>query len=377
MRTSLVLSASCVTLLALVAPAQAASRSYAASGSLATEAKTLDASTQVVVPTTGGPYPLLVASHGWSASGQNQMGWAAHFASWGFVVAVPTFPNPLSPDADVDAGIIRSLVAKLSGGQAATYHVKPGPFGVEGHSAGGLATTVAATNATMAPAAVVLFDPVDSAAKGKGAYATLCAPTLAIFAESSSCNNNADWSTFASSTTAELVRFKVKGSTHCDGENDARALCGPFCGGAADPDRQKVYAHYATAFFLSKLTGDAAAATALAEAQTDTDLTDAASSKGTCAPASDTPSPAPTADPNAAPTSSASPPATSPSSPAAANAPAGPDAASGCACRAAAVPARTDATRSSVPAALALGLALASLRRRHPRHARHAPHARG
>ncbi len=240
------------------------SRTYAADGALDYDVVAYDASTDVVVPKTGGPYPLVIASHGWSASGTNQLGWAKHFATHGFVVAVPTFPSPLSPDTTTNSGIIKSLVTNLTGKDAAQYHVAPGKYGLEGHSAGGLATTVAA--AGLSPDAVVLFDPVDKAGAGKAAYAGLCKPILAVFAESGSCNQNAEWLGFEASTKAELVAFKVAGSTHCDGENKARTLCGPFCGGGADLDRQAVYGHYATAFLLAKLKGDATAAAALDDA---------------------------------------------------------------------------------------------------------------
>lgn len=266
--------------------AAAGSRTYADPGPLAVEVKTLDASTSVVVPiaSSGTPaaVPLIVASHGWSASGTNQLGWAKHFASYGFVVAVPTFPSPLSPVTATNAGIIEGLVAKLTGPLAATYGVSPGAFGLEGHSAGGLATTVAAIK--LSPAATVLFDPVDKNGDGKMAYASLCHPVLAVFAESGACNQNAEWSAFQASTKADLVAFKVAGSTHCDGENAKRTLCGPFCGGGADPGRQAVYAHYTTAYFLSKLKADGAATAAIADAviMTDSDLVGAAHTASTC-----------------------------------------------------------------------------------------------
>lgn len=258
-------------------------RNYAVDGAYDVAVSTFDASTQLVTPTTGsGPWPLLVASHGWSASGKNQIGWAKHFASYGFVVAVPTFPNAFSPDTTTNVGIIVDLVTKLTGAQASAHHVAAGAFGLEGHSAGGLATTVAAS--TLHPAATVLFDPVDKNGDGKTAYAKLCEPVLAIFAESSSCNQNAEWLGFDASTKAELVAFKVANSTHCDGENEPRGLCGPFCGGAADPDRQAAYAHYATAFFLAKVKGDVLAASALADAtvQADSDLTGALHAASQC-----------------------------------------------------------------------------------------------
>jgi MYXO-CTERM domain-containing protein len=259
-----------VAVLAVVTPASAlAARTYEVPGAKAVAVKSLDATTSLVAPTSGGPYPLVVASHGFSASGDNQIGWARHFASWGFVVAVPSFPSPLAPDTAKNAAVIEGLVTKLQGPLAATEGVASGPFGLEGHSAGGLATTVAAMKLT--PAATVLFDPVDRNSEGKTAYAKICAPVMAIFAGPSSCNNNAEWRAFAKSAVGDLVAFDVKGSTHCDGENGARALCGTFCGGAASAPRQGIYAHYATAFLLARLTNDAAATSALAAAVVDAD----------------------------------------------------------------------------------------------------------
>ena len=223
---------------------------------------------KLVVPTGPGPYPLVVASHGWSASPDNQVGWAEHFAGYGFVVVVPGFPNPLSPVATTDAGIIKALVALYA--NPATMSPAKGKVdgtrvGLEGHSAGGLATTVAAVD--LKPQGVVLFDPVDDSANaGKAALAKLCSPLLAIFAAPSSCNNSAGWSAFKTTSTGPRVLFDVVGSTHCDGESNARALCGSFCGGAADVTRQAEYSAHATAFLLWRLKGDAAAEATLKQA---------------------------------------------------------------------------------------------------------------
>ena len=260
--------------LLVAAPAARAQTDYADAGSHAYGTTALDAGTagatggSLVVPNDPGPFPLLIASHGWSAASAQQLGWAQHFASWGFVVAVPDFPNTLTPDAQVDQGIIRQLVALYSNPSTdspAKGKVDPARVGLEGHSAGGLATTLAAQG--ISPGAVVLFDPVDAADAGAAAYANLCSPLLGIFANGSSCNNSAEWSTFATDTSAPLVFFHVVGSTHCDGENQDRgAACGLVCGGAADPTRQAIYARYATAFFLAHLKGDTAAAALFAPA---------------------------------------------------------------------------------------------------------------
>jgi dienelactone hydrolase len=241
-----------------------ADRTYGVVGPRAIETKTEPKSkASIVKPTTGGAAPLIVASHGFAGSGDNQIGWARHFASWGFVVAVPTFPSPFAPNHAANATAIKSLVTELTGPSAATFGVAPGKYGLEGHSAGGLSTTLAAADLT--PSAVVLFDPVDAAGAGKTAYGKMCAPVLGIFAQPGSCNSNAGWRAFASDTPGDLVAFDVVGSTHCDGENEPRGLCGVFCSSdGASTTRQSAYAHYATAFFLANLSGDTDAAAALA-----------------------------------------------------------------------------------------------------------------
>lgn len=286
MRSPVLAAAAAFGLLAVVpATASAADRAFAATGSFAVEVKAMPgSSTKVVIPKgapAGTGRPLVVASHGFSASGDNQIGWAKHFASWGLVVAVPSFPSSFSPDHQANAKIIEDLVTDLTGPSAATYGVAPkAKLGLEGHSAGGLATTLAA--AKISPDAVVLFDPVDNNDLGKPIYATLCAPTLGIFAGPSSCNNQAGWRPFATTTKGPLLAFDVKGSTHCDGENAARPLCATFCGGGASTERQSTYAHYATAFLLAQLTGDAVAKAALASADTDADLDAVTRTNGTC-----------------------------------------------------------------------------------------------
>lgn len=219
----------------------------------------------LVVPSSPGPYPLLVLSHGFSASADNQLGWAKHFASYGFVAVVPSFPSTFSPNHAVNAGIVEQLVALYinpATASAAQGKVDGAHVGLEGHSAGGLATTLAA--AKVAPQAIVLFDPVDANDLAKPVYATLCSPVLDLFAGASGCNNQAGWKPFAATAQGPVLFADVVGSNHCDGEDAPRSLCGPFCGGGgADAGRQKVYARWATAMFLAYLKGDAAAKTAL------------------------------------------------------------------------------------------------------------------
>jgi MYXO-CTERM domain-containing protein len=218
----------------------------------------------VVVPEGAGPFPLIIASHGWSAAADQQVGWGKQFASYGFVVVAPSFPNTLSPNDATDATIIETLVTLYSDpahASPAQGKVDPTRVGLEGHSAGGLATTLA--SAAIHPTATALFDPVDSNGDGQKALPSICNPLLGIFADPSSCNDQEAWFPFANTTAGPEVLFHVVGSTHCDGENASRALCGSVCGGAASPTRQAEYARYATAFFLAELAGDTTAAATL------------------------------------------------------------------------------------------------------------------
>lgn len=247
----------------------AAAVDYGAKGPVATTTTNLKAGFggatggKLVVPNAPGTYPLIVASHGFSATADNQVGWAELFASHGFVVVAPTFPGGFSPDHVKNGQIVRTLVTDLDAADTpAKGKIDKARIGLEGHSAGGLATTLAA--AEVVPGATVLFDPVDNGGLGKTAYAKLCGPVLSFFAGPSTCNNNTGWFDFRTTSKGPTTSFRVKGSTHCDGENAARSLCGLTCGGAADATRQKVYGRYATAFFLANLKGDAAAAATLA-----------------------------------------------------------------------------------------------------------------
>ena len=262
-----------------VVPSIAAAESYEKAGPAKTKSAAFTSGAvkgQIAYPTDGaGPFPVIVLGHGFSAAPDNQIGWGLHFASYGFVAIAPELCSGLlcAPDPAAAPQIVSTSIAYLDSAQSPVKgKVDVTRLGLEGHSAGGQALAVVA--AQIKPTAVVLFDPVagmgmsgDSVEPGKTAVAGICSPLMTIFAESqagaNSCNKNGNWKPFGLSSTGPRIGAIVKGSTHCDGENNARALCGFTCGGAADPTRQGRYAHYATAWFLGYLKDDAAA---LAEA---------------------------------------------------------------------------------------------------------------
>ncbi len=290
----------CGAVLALTAYDARAATDYATQGPEATTTSDLPTAGSggatggsLVVPNGAGPYPLLVTSHGFSASSDNQVGWAEHFASYGFVVAVPSFPNTFSPDQTVDSGIIEALVATYSNPPASSPahgKVDGTKIGLEGHSAGGLATSIASV--ALSPGATILFDPVDKGGVGIANVAKICSPLLEIYSDPSGCNNQEGWDGTATVSLGSQTQFHVVGSTHCDGENHPRSICAGACGGAAVPARQDVFARYATAFFLATLKNDANAKTAVAQSTLSADTAISGPKVDvrpatTCSPASD------------------------------------------------------------------------------------------
>jgi MYXO-CTERM domain-containing protein len=264
MRAKIVVLASAALLIAR--PVLAAD--YGAKGSesftesaLSTQATGASGGT-LVVPNGAGPYPIIVASHGFSASANNQIGWARHLASWGFVVAVPTFPGSTHATNG-------NIIVKTAAHARTTVGAKAAPgTGLLGHSAGGLATVLAAESAKAN--AVVLFDPVDKDDAGKNALAQVCAPTLTMFAAPGGCNNQGVWKPFADSAKGPATFFDIVGGSHCDGELPDRGVaCALFCGGGADAARQTTLARYATTMFMAKLKGAADAAQDLTKAKLD------------------------------------------------------------------------------------------------------------
>lgn len=215
----------------------------------------------VLTPNAAGRYPLVVATHGWSAGRVNQMGWARHLASYGYVVVVPGMPNPLQPDQAVWSANIRTIAQNATNASLfpqIAAKIDATKIVYEGFSAGGLASTLAAK--VQAPTLLVLLDPVDNNNQGAAAMPSICSPVLNFFTQPSGCNNQMGWSAYASTGTGPLVRVGIKASTHCDGEDEARALCGTFCGGAAKTSNRDNIRKYMVAYLEWKLRGNQEAA---------------------------------------------------------------------------------------------------------------------
>lgn len=207
---------------------------------------------RLIVPDGPGPYPLVSVSHGWSASSDTMLGWGKLFASYGFVVLVPSYPNPINPDNKKDCQALLEIMElyQYPDEQSPAYgKVDPDLMALVCHSGG--CTWAADTATKLNPQALVFFDPVNSEDIALRAAPHICSPLLTIQANPGACNNQLAWNKIKPLLTCPQTTFSVVDSSHCDGENPPRALCGPFCGGAARPARQKHYGHYAVAHLLS------------------------------------------------------------------------------------------------------------------------------
>ncbi len=198
------------------------------------------------VVAAGGPFPGLVLGHGFARSRGAHAGNGAFFASHGFIVVTVDFPNPLAPDYTAWAAKISAALDWLEAqnadpassfwGQVATDR-----FGVLGHSAGGMATWVAAGQDTRIRA-IMPLDPVPASGADLSALgAGLTMPAAWSAAPASSCNASASYVTlYPLTVAAQKAQYVAAGATHCDFEDPTDFTCTLFCGSASSARRQVI-----------------------------------------------------------------------------------------------------------------------------------------
>ncbi|MFO0727790.1 MAG: hypothetical protein U1E65_28685 [Myxococcota bacterium] len=201
-------------------------------------------------PTDAGRFPAIAFGHGFARNAAVNAGWGEHLASYGFVVAIPNFPSPLSPNHTLNGQILRELMTWMHGSPAAIgASVDPVRGAYVGHSAGGLASFLAAA-ADPNITALVGLDPVDANSLGAQAAPSIVAPTLVLGAEPQSCNANGSASAlYGALSVSARWYLRVVGSTHCDAEDPSNGLCSLGCGGQ-DAARRLFFRRYATAHLL-------------------------------------------------------------------------------------------------------------------------------
>ena len=192
----------------------------------------------------GSPEFALAWSHGFARGPEQHASVAALAASWGFLVVTPRLPSLSDHQANADFLATDLRDAALERGAA--------HFGYVGHSAGGLASLLAAADSEAW--VLVGLDGVDASGLGVDAAGSVEAPALLLAGEPSTCNssgNGRDW--VPGGSVRELV---VNGASHCDFESDTDGTCEAFCG-AADPARQTAVQTWTMAWLVAQAGGDA------------------------------------------------------------------------------------------------------------------------
>ncbi len=195
------------------------------------------------------PAPVVALGHGFARGRAQMAGWGKLLASRGFVAAAPTFPGPM-PDHTINrkvmAGLLDWMVAEGKKKASPLFgKVDGGRRGVMGHSAGGLASVLAAASDARI-GVVVGLDPVDAGNLGQAAAPKVKAPATFLLAESHMCNSNSNAQAVAAALGGPLFSLRVRKATHCDPENPSDGLCSLACG-AADAKRQARFRRYAVA----------------------------------------------------------------------------------------------------------------------------------
>ncbi len=167
------------------------------------------------------PIAQVVLSHGFLRAPDHMADLAGHLASWGLEVVTPQLCHSSLWDADHEAnGVELAALADELGFTAPVFM---------GHSAGGVASVVAASEGSAS--AVVTLDLVEFESLAASRGAGLSVPVWGAFGESSSCN--ADTSGLDAVSASGGLALRVVGADHCDFEGPTDSLCTLFCEGSS------------------------------------------------------------------------------------------------------------------------------------------------
>lgn len=198
-------------------------------------------------PVGDGPWPVLIWSHGFARNKDNHAAGARRAATWGFLVVTPNLPNFSDHEANGEW-----LATELFPTVVAVAGVDGAQVAFVGHSAGGLASVVAAS--MVDAGAYVGLDPVDMSDVGLAYAGGVSEPALMLHGTSSYCNSDGNSAAWAFG--GELWAVDVADATHCDSESDTDWVCTVACG-AGDAARQELIQTYAVAWAIHHLVGGA------------------------------------------------------------------------------------------------------------------------
>jgi MYXO-CTERM domain-containing protein len=209
-----------------------------------------DVAFDLFVPDGAGPFPAVAVGHGFQRSKAKMVGWGEALASRGYVAASVDFPGMI-PDyglnGKVVSGVLDWLVAQSADPQSPLFgRVDGSRRAAVGHSAGGLAAIVAASQDSRI-AVVVGLDAVDNADFGKQRASLVGSATVIVGAPPATCNAQGNVEAIYPLLGGPKMMLRVKDAVHCDPESPSDALCGLLCGGNADAARHALFRRYAFA----------------------------------------------------------------------------------------------------------------------------------
>ena len=160
--------------------------------------------------------PTVFLAHGFSRSSSNMMGWAQHWASWGFDVVVVDMCHWMDHVANGEA------ISELSTALGISSPI------FAGQSAGGMASFIAASSSTGSAGVLGLDATDDISGSGRAVAPQVSVPVLGLAGEPSDCNaNNSGVDMLKAAPNATLLR--VNDADHCDFESPTDGLCTVFC----------------------------------------------------------------------------------------------------------------------------------------------------
>ena len=194
---------------------------YSVSSSTGTATTSCSMALTTFTPDGGGEGPRVILAHGFARAPANVEGWAEQMASHGLEVVTPALCHASIWDSDHDANG-EDLVAlnQALGGGDVIY---------AGHSAGGLAAVLAASQDSDA-VAVMGLDLTDADGLGEAAAKKLDVPAYGLLGEAGSCNSSGNGEAVYAKAS-EAIALRVTEADHCDFEDATDELCTWVCTG--------------------------------------------------------------------------------------------------------------------------------------------------
>ncbi len=224
------------------------------------------------LPKTSRPAPLVVVAHGFARSRKNFEGWGERLARAGYFAAIPDLPS--HTDHRQNGHAIDDLIQLLSTNppeKLRSAQIETGRVAVVGHSAGGLATLLAAS----ANRHIVLWvglDPVDSGNIGANAADERIFTSLVLLAEPSRCNQRQNILGLEHHLRGPWLIAKVDGAHHCDPEDPTDKWCTFTCGGSYSDRHHNIFLRHTLDALDAVLRDDPAAADRLNNLKKDKNL---------------------------------------------------------------------------------------------------------